>query len=86
MIFLPLKAHPGDPVHGMAGERADPETTEQIKKKPGNRTNKVLLFDSGTIRYEELVCQWEIGRKWGYADPRIVGRINRDDNWLEKFS
>jgi len=37
ITFLIVKSIPGDPVLGMVGERADPETIERIKKRSGRR-------------------------------------------------
>jgi len=74
VTFSLTKALPGDPVYGMVGERASPETIARIRERLG--------ADKGVVRqyagYLALLARGEFGRS--YYTNRKVGR-----DLLEKF-
>lgn len=74
ITFLLVKSIPGDPVFGMVGERADPETIERIKKELGTERP----FISQYIGYIGLVLKGEMGRSY-YTNQKVMEAI------LEKF-
>lgn len=74
ITFFLLRALPGDPVHGMVGERADPELIEQIRTSIG-ADRPLLVQYAGYLR---LVVQGEFGRSY-YTNRKV-----RDDI-LEKL-
>lgn len=66
ITFLLVKSIPGDPVLGMVGERANPETISAIRKELG--AEKPLL--SQYLGYLKLLCRGELGRS--YYTNRVV--------------
>ncbi len=66
ITFLLLQALPGDPVQGMAGERADPAVLERIRTSMG--TDKPLLVQYAG--YVKLLCKGELGRSY-YTNRNI---------------
>ena len=74
ITFLIVKSIPGDPVLGMVGERADPETIERIKKELGTERP----FISQYAGYLGLLLKGEMGRSY-YTNQKVGEAI------LEKF-
>jgi ABC-type dipeptide/oligopeptide/nickel transport system permease component len=69
ITFLLLKALPGDPAQGMAGQRADPEVLRRIAHEIG--TDKSTLGQyAGYLR---LISRGELGRSY------YTNRMVRDD-------
>ena len=60
MSFALTKALPGDPVTGMVGERATPETIERIRAQLGTDRNMAAQY----IGYLKLLSQGELGRSY----------------------
>ncbi len=70
ITFILLKALPGDPVQGLAGERTSPETIKRLKKELG--TEQPVLFQySG---YMKLLLRGELGRSY-YTNRKITADI-----------
>jgi len=70
ITFILLKALPGDPVHGLAGERTSPETIKRLEKELG--TEQPVLFQySG---YMKLLLRGELGRSY-YTNRKITDDI-----------
>lgn len=67
MSFALTKALPGDPVAGMVGERATPETIERIRSQIGTDRN----FAAQYLGYIKLLSRGELGRS--YYTNRDVG-------------
>lgn len=74
ITFLLVKSIPGDPVIGMVGERADPETMERIRKELG--TERPFIYQY--IGYIGLVLKGEMGRSY-YTNQKVSEAI------MEKF-
>jgi ABC-type dipeptide/oligopeptide/nickel transport system permease component len=74
ITFLLMQSLPGDPVQGMAGERANPETIARIRSELGqDRPLPVQYFG-----YLKLLATGELGRSY-YTNRRIA------DDLLQKF-
>jgi len=58
ITFMLLQALPGDPVQGLAGDRADPAVIERIRKDLGTDRPVVLQY----FGYLKLLLQGEMGR------------------------
>lgn len=67
LTFFLTKALPGDPVAGMVGERANPETIARIKARMGEDKSAALQY-AGYVR---LLMEGELGRS--YYTNRSVG-------------
>jgi ABC-type dipeptide/oligopeptide/nickel transport system permease component len=74
ITFILMQALPGDPVQGMIGERATPETIARIRAELG--ADKPLPVQY--IGYLKLLAQGELGRS--YYTNRKIG-----DDLLQKF-
>jgi ABC-type dipeptide/oligopeptide/nickel transport system permease component len=74
ITFILMQALPGDPVQGMAGERATPETIARIRAELG--ADKPLPVQY--IGYLKLLVQGELGRSY-YTNRKI------SDDLLQKF-
>ena len=70
ITFILLKALPGDPVQGLAGERTSPETIKSLKKELGTE-QPVLLQYAG---YMKLLLRGELGRSY-YTNRKITDDI-----------
>jgi ABC-type dipeptide/oligopeptide/nickel transport system permease component len=70
ITFILLKALPGDPVQGLAGERTSPETIKRLKKELGTE-RPVLLQYAG---YMKLLLRGELGRSY-YTNRKITDDI-----------
>ena len=68
--FLLLKALPGDPAQGLAGERTSPETIERLRQELG--TDKPFLFQY--TGYMKLLLKGELGRSY-YTNRSIADDI-----------
>lgn len=75
ITFILMQALPGDPVSGMAGERANPETIARIRAELGQDRPLPLQF----VGYLNLLIHGEMGRSY-YTNRRIA------DDLLQKFS
>ena len=70
VTFLLLKALPGDPVQGLAGQRADPAILKKMRKDLG--TDKpVFLQYAG---YLKLIIHGELGRSY-YTNRKVMTEI-----------
>jgi ABC-type dipeptide/oligopeptide/nickel transport system permease component len=74
ITFILMQSLPGDPVQGMAGERANPETLARIRAELG--TDKSLPVQY--IGYLKLLVAGELGRSY-YTNRKIA------DDLLQKF-
>jgi ABC-type dipeptide/oligopeptide/nickel transport system permease component len=74
VTFFLMQALPGDPVQGMAGERATPETLARIRAELGQDRPLPVQY----IGYLKLLAQGELGRSY-YTNRRI------GDDLLQKF-
>ena len=70
VTFILMQALPGDPVEGMAGERATPETLARIRAELGADRPLPLQY----IGYLKLIAQGELGRSY-YTNRRILDDI-----------
>ena len=70
ITFILLKALPGDPVQGLAGERTSPETIKRLEKELGTE-QPVLLQYAG---YMKLLLRGELGRSY-YTNRKITDDI-----------
>ena len=70
ITFILLKALPGDPVQGLAGERTSSETIKRLKKELGTE-QPVLLQYAG---YMKLLLRGELGRSY-YTNRKITDDI-----------
>jgi peptide/nickel transport system permease protein len=70
ITFILLKALPGDPAQGLAGERTSPETIKRLKKELGTE-QPVLLQYAG---YMKLLLRGELGRSY-YTNRKITDDI-----------
>ena len=74
ITFFLIQALPGDPVQGMAGERANPETLARIRAELGADRPLPLQY----LGYLKLLAQGELGRSL-YTNRRV------SDDLLQKF-
>lgn len=74
ITFFLMQALPGDPVQGMAGERASQETLERIRKELGHDRPLPLQY----FGYLKLLAKGEMGRS--YYTNRKVG-----EDLVQKF-
>jgi ABC-type dipeptide/oligopeptide/nickel transport system permease component len=74
ITFILMQALPGDPVQGMAGERASPETIARIRAELGRNRPLPLQY----VGYLKLLAQGELGRSY-YTNRKIA------DDLLQKF-
>jgi ABC-type dipeptide/oligopeptide/nickel transport system permease component len=74
ITFLLMQALPGDPVQGMAGERANPETLARIRAELGSDRPIPLQY----LGYLKLLAQGELGRSY-YTNRKVA------DDLLQKF-
>jgi ABC-type dipeptide/oligopeptide/nickel transport system permease component len=74
ITFILMQALPGDPVQGMAGERADPATLARIRAELGADRPLALQY----LGYLRLIAQGELGRSY-YTNRRIA------DDLAQKF-
>jgi len=74
ITFLLMQALPGDPVQGMAGERANPETLARIRAELGSDRPLPLQY----LGYLKLLAQGELGRSY-YTNRKVA------DDLLQKF-
>lgn len=74
VTFFLIQSLPGDPVQGMAGERANPETLARIKAELGADRPLPLQY----LGYLKLLVQGELGRSL-YTNRRV------SDDLLQKF-
>ena len=74
ITFLLMQALPGDPVQGMAGERASPETIARIRAELGSDRPLPLQY----LGYLKLLSQGELGRSY-YTNRKVA------DDLLQKF-
>jgi len=74
ITFILMRSLPGDPVAGMAGERANPETLARIRAELGQDKPLPLQY----IGYLKLLATGELGRSY-YTNRRI------SDDLLQKF-
>jgi ABC-type dipeptide/oligopeptide/nickel transport system permease component len=74
ITFILMQALPGDPVQGMAGDRANPETIARIRAELGQDRPLPLQY----IGYLKLIATGELGRS-NYTNRKIA------DDLIEKF-
>ncbi len=74
ITFILMQSLPGDPVQGMAGERANPETLARIRAELGSDKPLPVQF----IGYLKLIASGELGRSY-YTNRRI------NDDLMQKF-
>jgi ABC-type dipeptide/oligopeptide/nickel transport system permease component len=74
ITFFLMQALPGDPVQGMAGERANPETLARIRAELGSDRPLPLQY----LGYLKLLAQGELGRSY-YTNRKV------SDDLLQKF-
>jgi len=74
ITFILMQALPGDPVAGMAGERASPETIARIRAELGQNRSLPLQY----VGYLKLLATGELGRSY-YTNRRIA------DDLVQKF-
>ncbi len=74
ITFILMRSLPGDPVAGMAGERASPETIERIRAELGQNRPLPLQY----VGYLKLLATGELGRSY-YTNRKI------SDDLLQKF-
>ncbi len=74
ITFILMRSLPGDPVAGMAGERANPETIERIRAELGQNRPLPLQY----VGYLKLLATGELGRSY-YTNRKI------SDDLLQKF-
>ncbi|MGD2079814.1 MAG: ABC transporter permease [Nitrospirota bacterium] len=67
LTFSLTKALPGDPVLGMVGERANPETIEKIRRQMGSDKSVVTQY----LGYLGLLARGEFGRSY-YTNRRVA--------------
>jgi ABC-type dipeptide/oligopeptide/nickel transport system permease component len=72
ITFVLLQALPGDPVQGLAGDRADPEVLERIRQDMGTDRSIALQYTG----YLKLLLQGELGRSF-YTNRSVLGDIAR---------
>ena len=74
ITFILMQSLPGDPVTGMAGERANPETLARIRAELGQDRPLPLQY----LGYLKLLAGGELGRSY-YTNRKI------SDDLLQKF-
>jgi ABC-type dipeptide/oligopeptide/nickel transport system permease component len=74
ITFILMQSLPGDPVSGMAGERANPETIARIRAELGQDRPLPLQY----LGYLKLLATGELGRSY-YTNRKI------SDDLLQKF-
>lgn len=74
ITFILMRSLPGDPVAGMAGERASPETIARIRAELGQDRPLPLQY----VGYLKLLMTGELGRSY-YTNRKIA------DDLLQKF-
>jgi peptide/nickel transport system permease protein len=74
ITFVLMQSLPGDPVAGMAGERASPETLARIRAELGQDRPLPLQY----LGYLKLIASGELGRSY-YTNRRVA------DDLLQKF-
>jgi len=74
ITFILMQSLPGDPVQGMAGERANPETIARIRAELGQDRPVALQY----VGYLKLLATGELGRSY-YTNRKI------SDDLLQKF-
>lgn len=74
ITFLLMQALPGDPVQGMVGERANPETLARIRAELGADRPLPLQY----LGYLRLLARGELGRSY-YTNRKVA------DDLLQKF-
>ena len=74
ITFVLMQALPGDPVAGMAGERASAETIARIRAELGQDRSLPLQF----LGYVKLLATGELGRSY-YTNRKV------SDDLLQKF-
>lgn len=67
LTFSLTKALPGDPVLGMVGERANPETIEKIRQQMGSGKSVIRQY----FGYLGLLARGEFGRSY-YTNRRVT--------------
>jgi len=72
ITFVLLQALPGDPVQGLAGDRADPAVLERIRRDMGTDRPVVLQY----FGYLKLLLQGELGRSL-YTNSSVRSDIAR---------
>lgn len=72
ITFLLLKALPGDPVQGLAGQRAETEVLEKIRKNLGT-DRPVMLQYAG---YLKMIVKGELGRSY-YTNRDVLKDIKQ---------
>jgi ABC-type dipeptide/oligopeptide/nickel transport system permease component len=70
LTFLLMKGVPGDPVQGLAGERAETEVIERISREIG--TDKPILYQYAG--YLKLLLKGELGRSY-YTNRNVMEDI-----------
>lgn len=66
ITFILMQALPGDPVQGMAGDRATPETIARIRAELGQDRPLPLQY----VGYLKLLLQGELGRSY-YTNRKV---------------
>src|SRR5512145_1122087 len=74
ITFILMRSLPGDPVSGMAGERATPETIARIRAELGQDRPLPLQY----VGYLKLLAGGELGRSY-YTNRKIA------DDLMQKF-
>jgi len=74
ITFILMQSLPGDPVTGMAGERASPETLDRIRAELGQDRPLPLQY----FGYLKLLASGELGRSY-YTNRKI------SDDLIQKF-
>ena len=74
LTFILMQALPGDPVVGMVGERATPDTIARIRAQLGHDKPLPIQY----VGYLKLLAKGELGRSY-YTNRRIM------DDLLQKF-
>ena len=74
LTFILMQALPGDPVVGMVGERATPDTIARIRAQLGHDKPLPIQY----FGYLKLLAKGELGRSY-YTNRRIM------DDLLQKF-
>ena len=72
ITFLLMQALPGDPVQGMAGERANPETLARIRAELGSDRSLPLQY----LGYLKLLAQGELGRSY-YTNRKVADDLRQ---------
>jgi ABC-type dipeptide/oligopeptide/nickel transport system permease component len=70
ITFVLMQSLPGDPVTGMAGERANPETLARIRAELGQNRPLPLQY----LGYLKLLATGELGRSY-YTNRKIAGDL-----------